>query len=1350
MKMKTKLIAIIFFLFIHFLYPVSGAHADPPVIGYTSRQLTLSGTQVLTASGGSGGPYNWSIVSGGGSLSNTTFDSTTLTAPAANPDCRNNPTIRVSDSSGQMSDTVRMSATNTSQEGLAYYLATTNNLGDECSWGLYKNAYGCGGEYSYSSPCDSCGCPMIGTCGDCYCEYYYVGSGGCWGNWSPWPDGFKCKTSSLQERCTAQNRCGSYSVDGASIPILCEGMTDIRTSLLKGAGCCPAALLTGGAGTGLGTNDIGGSGPQCSASPNVRSNSSANIKSGNLYFSQDAATLILTYNSIDQNNGPVGKKWTHNFNLKLTPLSDNSTLVLKGDDGNIIYFRLSGGVYYPEAISGDTSRIIKYSDNTYARTTRNGVIYLFDSSGSLTAITDRNSNTTMLAYSGNDLASITDPHGRTTTLTTIDGLITTIAGPGQRIYNLAYFNGMLASITDPRGDTWQYTYDADGKMLTKKYPPGDMVTYSYDTNGRLSTTADPDGKIITMHYDQTGITTVTEKDGGAWAYKYDTAFAVKTEKTDPMGNTTRYFYDMKRNLISTTAPDGSATRYIYDGNGNLTTIIDPLDHTTNYTYNSMNLVTSRTDPKGGVTFYGYDARGNLSNVTDPFGMATTFQYDAKGNVTRIIDAGGQTTTLTYDFQSNLTAITDPLGNSTGFTYDAAGNRLSMTDPLGHVTRYEYNGLNHLTQATDPLGNVTRYTHDHQGNVLSTTDAKTRTTRYEYNYRGQVTKITDAMNNLTRMSYGPTVCGSGCAGVEKLTALTDALNRSIQYTYDPAGRLVKETDPQTNETLYTYNAKGNLIARTKPDGKNITYTYDAAARLIRKQSSDGSTTLYLYDANGNMTYAGNATIAYNFIYDANNRLTGVTDSNAMTIRYQYDPAGNRTAMVTPENRTIAYTYNAARRLIAISTDNRVFNLDYDAAGRRTNLTFPNGAAATYTYDNNGNLTRLLHTGPSQAGLTEVHYTYDSVNHRISQTDNERAPVEPTGTETMSYGTVDELLSLNSTTYGYDSNGNRIRKGDSNGSTVYTYDDENRLVEVAITGEVPQVITYAYDPFGRRVKKNVGGMIIHYLYDRDDVMLEYDQTGTVITRYTHGPNIDEPLAVEKNGQTYYYHTDGLGSIIALTDSSGNVVQKIQYDAFGNIASGTTIVAQPYTYTAREYDPETGLYFYRARYFDPRTGTFITKDPILSPAGQNLMRCNGNNLAYQNSVPSFEELQKNPQNLHPYAYTRNNPINLADPQGLACGSGWSDPYIPEDFGAWNFYYPCQMHDNCYDTCGNPKAMCDYKFFIDMLTACSRMDWQLRDYGARCFAAATIYYGTVALTKAAQSAYADAQKAACSKCQK
>ncbi|MFH1493005.1 MAG: hypothetical protein ABIE81_06720 [Candidatus Omnitrophota bacterium] len=95
------------------------------------------------------------------------------------------------------------------------------------------------------------------------------------------------------------------------------------------------------------------------------------------------------------------------------------------------------------------------------------------------------------------------------------------------------------------------------------------------------------------------------------------------------------------------------------------------------------------------------------------------------------------------------------------------------------------------------------------------------------------------------------------------------------------------------------------------------------------------------------------------------------------------------------------------------------------------------------------------------------------------------------------------------------------------TTYTYSVENQLVSVE---SGPLAVSYTYDGLGRRIEKNVNGTITRYVYDNEDIIAEYDGTNTLQAKYLYGPGIDEPLQMQRGGQTYWYHVDGLGSITA----------------------------------------------------------------------------------------------------------------------------------------------------------------------------------------------------------------------------
>jgi len=145
--------------------------------------------------------------------------------------------------------------------------------------------------------------------------------------------------------------------------------------------------------------------------------------------------------------------------------------------------------------------------------------------------------------------------------------------------------------------------------------------------------------------------------------------------------------------------------------------------------------------------------------------------------------------------------------------------------------------------------------------------------------------------------------------------------------------------------------------------------------------------------------------------------------------------------------------------------------------------------------------------------------------------------------------------------------------------------------------------------------------NYLYDGANSVAEVDSAATLLARYTQGAGIDEPLAEIRNGTVGFCDQDGLVSVTSLSNPTAALSNTYSYDAFGNVAASTGSLTNPFQYTGRDFDPETGLRYYRARYCSSQTGRFISEDPIGFGGGIDF-----------------------------YAYVGNNPANFVDPTRLA----------------------------------------------------------------------------------------------------
>jgi RHS repeat-associated protein len=494
----------------------------------------------------------------------------------------------------------------------------------------------------------------------------------------------------------------------------------------------------------------------------------------------------------------------------------------------------------------------------------------------------------------------------------------------------------------------------------------------------------------------------------------------------------------------------------------------------------------------------------------------------------------------------------------------------------------------------------------------------------------------------------------------LLSITDANSHETSFTYDAFGRVTQTNFPSSQIETYAYDANNNLTRKTDRKGQSITYVYDALNRLTKKQYPDSTEVDYLYDLVGKIQSANDPTGTYAFAYDNDGRLIGTSTSYSFltsrdfTTSYGYDDASNRTSFTDPEGGSTTYAYDTLNRLMTLTPPSAFttgsFGFSYDALSRRTQMTRPNSISSNYTYDDisrlltamhqlSGNIVdgesntwdsagnrraktdqrtgvtsnygydsiyRLLNT--SQGGSTTESYTYDQVGNRTSSL----------GVSSYSNNSSNELTSTSNASFTYDANGNMLSKTDSTGTTSYSWDFENRLSSVTLPGAGGTVI-FKYDPFGRRIYKTSSAATSVFAYDGDNLVEETNAAGGAIARYSQGLNIDEPLAMLRSATTSYYEADGLGSVSSITNSAGGVIQTYAYDSFGYSVATTGSLTNPFRYTGREFDTETGLYFYRARYYDPTNGRFLSEDPIGFDGGVNL-----------------------------YSYASNSPINWVDPTG------------------------------------------------------------------------------------------------------
>lgn len=812
--------------------------------------------------------------------------------------------------------------------------------------------------------------------------------------------------------------------------------------------------------------------------------------------------------------------------------------------------------------------------------------------------------------------------------------------------------GLKTKHTDPLGNVTEYGYYQNGVNADRLWyvedPHGNRTWYEYNLRGQITKVMHQDGNYTQSRYNDDGTL--------AWTADENQPGAVN----DP-NQRTRYIYDEYKRVVSVTNPMNETVTNSYvpwNGVGNLS-------HTTSSIYRTTSHLGKKTDFDYDENFRRTMARKGAESMDDDGG--TWFGYDAVGNLISTTDPRGNPTTFGYDNRNRQTSITNALSQTTWIEHDAV-NKRKETRPDNAFRSWDYepvNPMNRLVQTVDwrmsaaETPRTTSYTRDVKHLTEWITDAK-----------GAVYTFTfDELHRKTAATYPTDETGA---------------NRTETWHYDAAGNLDWYKNPGHQYKFLHYDERNRVDHSWWHDsvGPDVVTNYDAASRVTDITTNNGETvvafgydaanrkvweeqTLTGYptrrvqtpvDADGNRTkleMSTGAVLNYGVYYDytQRNQLWHIYwDSNhAPWINYSYDASGNMT-----KRQNVYAGVNDSVNIPSTCYD----PLNRPGMWENTRAADVPYARSWYQFDNVG---REVATWRNEHGNKGERFTYDTTNQllRAEYKADQVWTGSPLNRERgMDYAyTLDKLNRTSVTDNGNVTNyvasamnqytfwGGYPIKYDGNfnfaymGGWEYSYDAQNRLVTVTNPG--PRA-SFVYDGLGRCVKRTLAGVTRAFNYDDWKPIMEWGSPTQWIAWNAYGPGSDEILWRNQVGVGHLrYHSDRRGNVTALLDLWGNIIERYEYDAFGQATitysdgtvsshwSAASGVGNRFMFQGREYLSEIGLLDFRHRFYDPGMGRFLQTDPIGFDAGDmNLFR-----------------------------YCDDDPINQNDPLGLA------PMYVPDD---------------------------------------------------------------------------------------
>jgi len=800
--------------------------------------------------------------------------------------------------------------------------------------------------------------------------------------------------------------------------------------------------------------------------------------------------------------------------------------------------------------------------------------------------------------------------------------------------------GLPVSTTDANGQTAQAQYAAGSLRPTSVVlPTGATVSYAYDDAALSMTTTvctaacGAGASIAAQHVARVngkGLTRSDENlaDGGQWNIirtQYD-ALGRRWQQTQPFrsGDTPiwdQLTYDALGRITLATSADGSQTSHFYNESTLPSTVTVP----------------GRTervvDAWGQERLLLRNALGQLSLVVDP--------NPASGLVK---DPGATQTTYSYNTRNQLTAVAR-----------GAQNRTLVYDGLGQLT---HQALSEKSLTLNDLGASWSdvLTYDDRSRLTSRTDARGVTTRYDY--------ANDPLDRLHTVTYDT-------AGVSD-TSNPIIPAAGISYQYMPAGdmtRPVRVTATGVSTTVSAYDAQGRLQSQaltltSRPDYPEITgYGYDPLSRRtdLSYPAAYGMPVVWGYEwpaPGSHLVHVGYGVAdqpngltvdgipyASQMAYGAGGQLKSLTvgwvQISPIAEIYNYDPATGRLhdqQLQRAGAPLLDLIYNELRPGTSSGRTGRVTQVTDSLDGLNSQ---------SYIYDALGRVTQAV-GGNSPTPLWTQQYIYDQYGNRTgvtaAGTTESGAPVPPDGLATPSDPATNHITTSGFT---YDAAGNLTRGQRVDGTWQrYQYDAAGRLVNVLSDGgAILEAATYG--PDRRRLVSQTGGpspQRTYYVWDGEKVISQYRETAAAPTApqwvnlyvYLGSRLLSTWTANGTSAAVQFDHPDRLGTRL-ITDAADATVRKQTVLPYGVAFNGESTSTNNPVFTSYDRSAATGLDYAVNRHYHPQLGRFMQVDPLETASVS----------------------QPSPQRLNLYTYVQNDPINSADPLGLATNESWLECY-------------------------------------------------------------------------------------------